>query len=531
MATFCVNPVVADEGAQQGSFIDEQWIPEPLDTLGEHSARIAESDAPLTLHPYLRAENTAYGGTGWKLCKSEGDSQCKDAKRFKFAAHFPACDSFSDEDCIRSLKITHSDDSSAEAKFLRYVYQSHPNAFLSDGSRVFKQIESPSIWSITRPDGSNDLYLVNSGRTGYFGNGQTIDSVFGAVFRIEIVDTNFSQPDEIQYSPYPSCDDTGCGASHKFAGARCVLYTQDGKCLRPLSMNVEDRIQLWIKTSKSPSGWFHGRMQDPNIELFKYESQINLAIEARPVKVPTFFYGPKSYNEMPSALKNYTTKCLKLGTCIWGGSENADKSPGSKRFLDMFYYPNSPEAVEALEVFAKYVDDQSVAEPALWNFSSLDFQTRYDTTGCFRSTSGLLGIVTTNSIAYLDGPPRYQRGFLNYTVAGLHKNRNGEVFNGTYDLVMRSDVARCVYGFSKAPISATISIAGSGDKTIATTVVGEKNGWLKLAAYGFSFSAKNIKIKLTQKKTTVTCVTSNNPKLIRKVTGYSPSCPAGYVKK
>jgi hypothetical protein len=31
-------------------------------------------------------------------------------------------------------------------------------------------------------------------------------------------------------------------------------------------------------------------------------------------------------------------------------------------------------------------------------------------------------------------------------------------------------------------------------------VVGEKNGWLRLAAYGFTFSQKTIKVKITQKK-------------------------------
>jgi hypothetical protein len=39
-----------------------------------------------------------------------------------------------------------------------------------------------------------------------------------------------------------------------------------------------------------------------------------------------------------------------------------------------------------------------------------------------------------------------------------------------------------------------------GAKTTATTVVSEKNGWLKLAAYGFTFSKKTIKVKITKKK-------------------------------
>jgi hypothetical protein len=57
-----------------------------------------------------------------------------------------------------------------------------------------------------------------------------------------------------------------------------------------------------------------------------------------------------------------------------------------------------------------------------------------------------------------------------------------------------------LYGFSNAPLSATISVTGGADKTIATTVVSEKNGWLKMAAYGFTFSNKTIKVKVTKAK-------------------------------
>jgi hypothetical protein len=75
------------------------------------------------------------------------------------------------------------------------------------------------------------------------------------------------------------------------------------------------------------------------------------------------------------------------------------------------------------------------------------------------------------------------------------------VATGTYDLVMRSSTARCLYGFSKAPIYAVISVRGeSGERKVATTVVSEKGGWLKLAAYDFTFSNPTIQVRLTQKK-------------------------------
>jgi hypothetical protein len=46
---------------------------------------------------------------------------------------------------------------------------------------------------------------------------------------------------------------------------------------------------------------------------------------------------------------------------------------------------------------------------------------------------------------------------------------DGKEFKGMYNLVIKSDVARCIYGFSAAPVKATISIVSSdGTAQVAT---------------------------------------------------------------
>jgi hypothetical protein len=59
-----------------------------------------------------------------------------------------------------------------------------------------------------------------------------------------------------------------------------------------------------------------------------------------------------------------------------------------------------------------------------------------------------------------------------------------------------------------------------------------------MAAYGFTFSSPTISVKLSQtaapvaaKKITITCVSTKNKKLTKKVTAVGPKCPAGYKKK
>jgi hypothetical protein len=99
-----------------------------------------------------------------------------------------------------------------------------------------------------------------------------------------------------------------------------------------------------------------------------------------------------------------------------------------------------------------------------------------------------------------------------------------------------------------SPIGATISIVSeTGEPNIATTLVREKDGFLNLAAYNFTFSSPTVRVKLTQeaapaptpspvatvkpataKKATITCVKGKTSK---KVTAVNPVCPKGYKKK
>jgi hypothetical protein len=167
-------------------------------------------------------------------------------------------------------------------------------------------------------------------------------------------------------------------------------------------------------------------------------------------------------------------------------------------------------------------------------------------------------------------PARFEEDSLIYDVAGAHEGYDGKVFKGSYDLVMSSEVARCLYNFSSAPIKATISVTSSTGEVqnVATELVNEKNGWLTLSAKNFTFSAPTIRIKLSQDapispatpvaiapapkednqpvvanetkqpvaakvlkpaaKKTITC---KNGKLIKKVSGTNPKCPAGYQIK
>jgi hypothetical protein len=77
--------------------------------------------------------------------------------------------------------------------------------------------------------------------------------------------------------------------------------------------------------------------------------------------------------------------------------------------------------------------------------------------------------------------------------------------------------------------------------SVATTVVNEKDGWLRLSASGFTFSAPTIQVKLTQAPAVVAPQEKvTTPKVSKKIvcikgkttkTFTTKKCPSGWKKK
>jgi hypothetical protein len=312
----------------------------------------------------------------------------------------------------------------------------------------------------------------------------------------------------------------------------------------------------------------HGRLANPNISVTQSNQVTQLVVSAEPVAVPTV-YKPYLWAEMPAELRALYDP--KTGNYIRGGGSGFGRSEITTnpllRASTTAPNPYSKSAIPELTAWLPYVDNKASSLPHYWIFNSLAPEELNGANACFTNPSQLNGIVTTNSTVYSPGPPSFDKsaGNLNYQVAAPHYTNAGDVFRGTYDLVMRSSVARCVYGFSNAPIKATISVlSSSGSPQIATTIVNEKEGWLHLSANNFEFSAPTVSINLAQdapapvaaptpmptpsasstpapvptpstsakpvtKTITLTCLKGKSTKI---VTGIAPKCPIGYkVKK
>jgi hypothetical protein len=308
-------------------------------------------------------------------------------------------------------------------------------------------------------------------------------------------------------------------------------------------------------------------MSNPDISITKdAQGGVDLSVEAGTTSVPMLYEGG-DWDTLPSDVQNFWTACLPNypQNCALTTFNGPNPQPdfmqlgytlaGNKLInITAFPFASGSLALEGLTAIAPLVGDKAYATNSSWSFRTLTASEMEGADKCLTSTPGIKGIVTTNSTAYSAGPPALENGTLNYRVASPHFNPDGTTpFKGTYNLVIRSDVARCIYGFSSAPISASISVISSdGSNDVATTAVGEKNGWLSLSADNFEFSSPTIAVKLSQAVPTsspsptsvltvssatskatrnmsaITCMKSST---VKKIVGINPVCPHGYKKK
>jgi hypothetical protein len=353
----------------------------------------------------------------------------------------------------------------------------------------------------------------------------------------------------------------------------------DSMCAQKFGFPTDTRFYLEIRTNIPPYGWLHGRLNDPSVKIDYKLAPAGLSrgsdvdtiyIEGAPVQTPIVY---KTYNwaEMPAplrALYNSSTGDWLAGGS--GGGYSRIPTPGNVsdpllRNYTTAPYPDGSTSIDQLKAWLPYVNDKASASPTVWSIRSLSRSQLGASLPCYGDKTKLAGVVTTNSTVYSPGPPAFNKdlGSLDYQVAAPHYTSSGDVFKGNYDLLMASSVARCIYGFSAAPIKATVSvISADGAPQVASTVVNEMDGWLHMRASNFEFSSPTIKVKLTQDapapvvtptptasptatatpavqaplppgakapvKTTITCVKGKSTK---NVTAVKPTCPTGYKRK
>ena len=476
------------------------------------------------------------GELGFRLCKSAEDAFCAPGNAQYLQAFLPVCKSTSETNCIAAVTAI-KDGVEIQGTYSRNFPEKGYTDFPATPARNVPEGSTPSIWTFPglNHGGGTNQYLASFVINGGFGTDGKVsfDSYYATLnpVTIEAGQWGRNQAKDGSGKSLPSCEGH-CGMEmegHSYNDKFVCASVDDGYCALRQAFPSGVRFRISARLSQSPTGWLHGRMKSPIIDIKAIANGVSISVEAEPVSVPVVGVLQK-FKELPASMQSMNRN---RGGFTWGES-----GPDGRKNVILMPSPDSQDAFDALQEWKDFIKDKANASPTEWAVRSL--ADGGQTAQCFKSNTELVGIVTTNSMVYLGKPPVFDKESqsLDYKVASPHFTASGDVFKGTYDLQLRSDVARCLYGFTSAPISAKISIISeSGQSNVATTVVNEKDGWMRMAAYGFTFSSPTVKVKLTQestakiepeKKSSVLCIKG---KTVKRITSLDSKCPTGYKKK
>lgn len=524
---------------------------------GEHVSVITSN-----IPPAQRVNNV--GGTF--LCTSMDDPTCARGSGVSAQLILPPCATADDRMCVEGLSIGTGTGGLEKATL---DHQIDAPTTPADPITSLPKGGAPSLWNtatVANKAGTKTYGVVarvsyfqnreNIGVTGKRNNPITLTSMRVSVFPV-IVTSGRYYPVE----GYASVNSDGANTygirpkGNDYDNLENCAWLETGSCGKYTDFADNTRVSLSLRMGSEMTGWLYGRMKDVSVNVTPLDKKFNtITIEGAPVAAPGA-YGFIKKSELTNYLEINSKTKISYGDY---GYKEMMNSPGS--VVSGFDPVGNFDSFLTYEPILKTIPGSR----AQWVISSGASANGYTATGqssCFSDKTKLLGIVTTNALIYSPSAPEFKDGTLNYKVAGVHFTEDGTTLTrGTYDLAIRSETARCVYGFTDAPFQASISVIGAdgNEQTIATESIREdaKREWLFLSAQNFTFSSPTIRVKLTQEKkltapnssttttsskvtTTVTSKPAAKPstitcvkgKFTSKISGTNPKCPAGYKKK
>ena len=504
----------------------------------------------------------------WKQlwCKGWEDPTCTNYDNLFADLILPPCLTDADRSCVAGVEASGSDKSLKPLTFYQESTSQKIAPYLFNGGTTGAQTQVPgggglSVWKSSELDASGNpkmygvhvllRYIASCPATRQSGACSIVLSDFkGSVYPITLAS----------------------GTCNEFTLASNV-------CVNSTNFKGDERIALSLRLDKNLTGWIFGRMQNADFAVEPLDTANNrIRIEGDVTLVPELQASvPKSEIANDPVLESYLRDFYTNGSYPGNGSldyqdNNTPYGNGHSVTYAGFLAANTTKLLsvnfDKFKLFAAFEKHLKAYTPKannngvnimretnsiFWNFGA---STYIGNNTCSADKSALQGLVVTNAPIYEKGPPAYIDGSLSYRVAGIHTNVDGSLFRGRYTYIVKSTTARCYYGFSNAPIQATVDVISADNSSqVATTLVSEKNGFIKLQADNFTFSSPTIRVKFSQVapiltptptptatptatatakaipapvKKSITCIKG---KSIKKVTSVNPVCPAGYKKK
>ena len=526
----------------------------PVENTGGYSGAYYDDQRTLNrAFSYVEAWKGSYFEDGsYITCKSAEDEPCKSSNSIAFETPLSPCSEIRTRDCVSGFSVRSSGSNEIQATLVELTETAlngfgniqksrFANTFKGDQKRGIPDSGKVSVWKFpgVKHVGGDEFLLIPK-------------------LNVFMQSLDGGKPSNLDVGVFAVSRLPAAGKTE----ADCYFLTSS-TCFIRWALPSDATFSISIKTGSKLIGWFYGRIDSPEIYSEKLaDGQTQVTISGSPMTVPTVAVWAKN-TELPPVLdamleKEFIDRNYQAAGRAFFGFNAKDRS--KMAVIDEINQAFNDSLFERYLLWVKVANDKAYANVSTWSFRTMeDYRADqgFAQYGKCIGDSGVAGMVTTNSNAYIAGPPKFTDGDLAYKVASPHYDSKGALQIGTYDLAIRSDIARCLYGFTSAPIQASLSVIyADGEAKRATTLVSEKNNWLRLSAKGFTYSSPTVKVRLTQekaaaapgpapsasptpmasasaapvaaKKTTITCVKGKTSK---KVTAVNPKCPSGYKKK
>lgn len=531
---------------------------------------------------------TGQGNNGSEfLCTGWDDPKCSNS--LTAYVILPVCKGATEANCVEALSIATAKVPQSNAAFVKTI------GAQSFAANVSQELPAGSNWSLFEVPA-----LAAAGEVSKYSVKVKVDfqkfPIIGLkpkAFSATVVPYVVGTTPMRDIAMYEWVNPLGVATVSGTAGDSKCIWTENGTCGVEVAFPKDTKVKLTIHLGNYLTSWLHGRLTEPTVDISAItQTQNRLVVEAAPVMTPSAKALIASTEVSPSISNNFRDPSGFLPPGEISMMTTASSDGALKNFLEFEkFFANKATSLTDTWSF-RSINPAEVASGAFGGFGG--FGAASDSTGlgasaakCLpqassilgaiagaNSTTALIGMVTTNALTYESGPPKFEDGYLNYKVAGVHSNPDGSDFIGKYDLVMDGAIARCLYGFgAKVPISATVSIVSTdAGSRVQSTLFKDDGNWIRLGAYGFTFSSPTLKIKLAQggasdpakvavkeespavpvkAETKQEVVTSNaapaapaevkkiitksiscvKGKIVRKISGTNPKCPAGFKKK
>ncbi len=503
--------------------------------------------------------------TNIAICNTGKEPGCEFSVYAMYRAVLPACSDAADTNCLSEITAVDSTGKSLKVNTLSTFPTLRYEDFAGDLTQGVPRGSGAVLVSIPEaPHAGGDNYLmkltVTSNRTPQSSGVYGVPSISASMMAVKIVEGKFQgNRTETNTASYLRASgisvrgftDLAPGEQPDPRYQACIMSSTK-ECALPYGLPQDISFGFSARFSFYLTGWLHGRMRDASIKLEKKSDKESLlTVSARPIKVPVLDV-VKSVDDLPDSLLTHfasldwagETLRYPLATSVQGTRVDASEKTRTGLKNLSFKFINTRFDSYSMKDFLQWLPiagDKAAALPTQWRVSTMTDRGSGVVQECLNQTNTLAGLVTTNATMYLDGPPTYDpsQGSLDYKVASTHYEADGKTeFKGSYELLMSSSVARCIYKFTSAPVKASVTVTSeNGEPNVATVVVNEKNNWLTLGAYNFTFSSPTVSVKLTQDapavvtppKPVIKKITCVKGKVTKKIV--ATKCPAGYKKK